>query len=162
MSVANFNTALAYAKALLMLKTSFDEGSQLVYELSSLSKHKISNLKLEVLTALPLLDVTKKFLKVLFSQNKVLLLPKISEILKNEFFKKHNIKIVQIVNAKELLIEEQNAITHELKNHFKTEVKLEYSLDVNLIDGFTISYDNYFIDFSTKAKIFKIKSCILK
>ena len=162
MSVVNFNTASVYAKALMMLNLPKQSLSRLVSEVITIADYDIKKIGTNVFNNTSLLKETKNFLNVLKNQNKLHLLKTISELLKKEFLLKNNIINVCVSSSKPLSNEEEEELKTKLQDHFKKEILLDKSIDPSLLEGFTLSFDSYFIDFSNKAKISKIKSCILR
>ena len=162
MSSQDFYSASVYAKAILSLKLELEDMKKVISEIITIAEYDISSLNYKVFDQMPLSQITKNFIKVLFEQNKVTLLPQIAKFAKKSFLQNNKVTLVNVSSAKALSLNIENQIQSELQNYFKTDVILQKSIDKNLIDGFTLFFDSYFIDFSKKAKIQKIKSCILQ
>jgi ATP synthase F1 delta subunit len=160
MSVANFQVASIYAKALMMLDLPKEVLERVVSEILTIAGYEGVNHK--ILETMPLRTETKNFIKVLSEQKKMKLLPSIVTLLKMKFLEKNTIKLIKICTAKELTSQEEESLMQELKSQFKSEIMLEKEVDATLISGFKLFFDAYLLDFSKKAKISKIKACILK
>jgi ATP synthase F1 delta subunit len=160
MNIANFQTASVYAKALITLNLPNEALERVISEILTIANY--NNVNLKIIEGIPLSIETKNFLKVVINQKKTKLLASIAHLLKIKFLEKNNITLVKVVSAKELSHQEEGDLTQQLKAQFKSEIMLEKEVDKTLISGFKLHFGAYLIDFSKKAKISKIKTCILK
>ena len=162
MSGSYFAVASIYANAVMKLGLSKEKLERVVFEMLEIAKHDVSVLKFESFVSMPLSEETKNILKIVFSQKKAKSLPFIALLLKMAFAESMGVVFVSVKSAKTVAESEKNEIKKELETFLKKEIVLETSIDESLIEGFSLSFGSYLLDFSKKAKISKIKACILK
>jgi F0F1-type ATP synthase delta subunit len=162
MQVYNFQSVSAFVKAVMALNLPKEKLERMASEVLTISSFEHKKLKFEIIKNLPLLEETKKFMQIIFEQKKAKLLKGIAHFLKLHFLEKNNTKLVKITTAEALNSQEEEMMAKELKNQFNSEILIEKEVDKTLISGFKLNFGAYLLDFSKKAKISKIKTCILK
>ena len=68
----------------------------------------------------------------------------------------------KIVSSKKLSIEEQKKIQTELSDNFKSQLKIDYKYDPDLIAGLIIQVGSVMVDTSIKTKLKKLEKNMLE
>lgn len=97
------------------------------------------------------------FLKLLKKKNDIKLLKKIFKNLKTINEEKNQFKTVKIKSAFELNQNFQKQLTENLEKKLKREVRLEITIDKNILGGIIIQIDDKIYDGSLKNKIKKLR-----
>jgi F-type H+-transporting ATPase subunit delta len=97
---------------------------------------------------------TVRFIMLLVDRSRIFLFQEIAEKYLELVFKLANIKIIHLISAFSLTSKQETEIIEQLKNYTKTkEIKLEKSIDKNLLGGFKIQIDSSIIDLSLKGQL---------
>ena len=99
----------------------------------------------------------KKFLGYVAMKNRFFFLKKITESFLNLVSKNKGELKAKLISPKKLSTEEQKIIQSELSKDFKSQLKINYEHDPNLIAGLIIQIGSVMIDTSIKTKLKKLE-----
>ena len=106
--------------------------------------------------------ILKNFLGFVATKNRLFFLDKIiSSFLNLVSSEKGELK-AKIVSSKKLSIDEQKKIQTELSSNFKSQLKIDYKYDPNLIAGLIIQVGSVMVDTSMKTKLKKLEKNMLE
>lgn len=93
------------------------------------------------------------FLNLLIDNNRLILLPKISEIYKELLLEKTKVCLVKVQSAQELKDSEVSSLKETLHRKIGQDILLEISVNPDLIAGVLIEYNGQVIDQTMKGRI---------
>ena len=106
--------------------------------------------------------ILKNFLGFIATKNRLFFLDKIiSSFLNLVSSEKGELK-AKIVSSKKLSIEDQKKIQTELSDNFKSQLKIDYKYDPDLIAGLIIQVGSVMVDTSIKTKLKKLEKNMLE
>ncbi len=162
--------AKRYAQALLKL-----EGKDFSQNLEDISKLMKENQEFKSFIEHPVINVIEKkqtfkelfenkidneiinLMYVLIDNSRLKILPTICDVYKHEFEKKKDIIRATVESAVELTDSEKHDLNHKLNVKFSKNIKIDYSINTDLIAGFIIQIEDNIIDLSLRAKFNKLK-----
>jgi F-type H+-transporting ATPase subunit delta len=100
--------------------------------------------------------IVKRFLLTLIKHFRMPIFSKVVVVYNQLLNKKKNIKMVQIVSARTLQVQEKEWIRNYLENDLAQKVVIEYSDDKSIIGGIIIRYDSIIRDCSILGALKKI------
>ena len=68
----------------------------------------------------------------------------------------------KILSSKKLSTEEQKEIQNQLSENFKSQLKIDYEYDPNLIGGIVVQVGSIMVDTSIKTKLKKLEKNMLE
>ena len=101
--------------------------------------------------------ILKKFLGYITIKNRLFFLRKIIENFLNLVSKNKGELKAKLISPKKLSVEEQKKIQNELSKDFKSQLKINYEYDPDLIAGLIIQIGSVMIDTSIKTKLKKLE-----
>jgi F-type H+-transporting ATPase subunit delta len=101
--------------------------------------------------------ILKKFLGYITIKNRLFFLKKIIENFLNLVSKNKGELKAKLISPKKLSVEEQKKIQSELSKDFKSQLKINYEYDPDLIAGLIIQIGSVMIDTSIKTKLKKLE-----
>ena len=101
--------------------------------------------------------ILKKFLGHITIKNRLFFLKKIIKSFLNLVSKKKGELKAKLISPKKLSVEEQKKIQSELSKDFKSQLKINYEYDPDLIAGLIIQIGSVMIDTSIKTKLKKLE-----
>ena len=101
--------------------------------------------------------ILKKFLGYITIKNRLFFLEKIIESFLNLVSKNKGELKAKLISPKKLSVEEQKKIQSELSKDFKSQLKINYEYDPDLIAGLIIQIGSVMIDTSIKTKLKKLE-----
>ena len=102
-------------------------------------------------------EILKKFLGYVAMKNRLFYLKKIIESFLNLVSNNKGELKAKLISPKKLSIEEQKIIQSELSKDFKSQLKINYEYDPDLIAGLIIQIGSVMIDTSIKTKLKKLE-----
>ena len=107
-------------------------------------------------------ETSKKFLCFIASKNRLFFLNKIIVSFLNLVSTNKGELKAKLISAKKLSIDEQKRIQSELSQDFKSNLKIDYKYDPELIAGLTIQVGSLMVDNSIKTKLKKIEKNLIE
>ena len=104
----------------------------------------------------------KKFLGFVAMKNRLFYLNSIIENFLDLVSKNKGELKAKLISAKKLSIDEQKRIQSELSQDFKSNLKIDYKYDPELIAGLTIQVGSLMVDNSIKTKLKKIEKNLIE
>ena len=104
----------------------------------------------------------KNFLSFLISKRRFFYVEQILKSFNGICSEKRGELKAEIKSAKNLTQDEINRITEELSNNFKSEIKLNYTLDQSLIGGLVVQIGSTMIDTSIKKKLQQLETRMIE
>ena len=104
----------------------------------------------------------KNFLSFLISKRRFFYVEQILKSFNEICSEKRGELKAEIKSAKNLTQDEINRITEELSNNFKSEIKLNYTLDQSLIGGLVVQIGSTMIDTSIKKKLQQLETRMIE
>jgi len=101
--------------------------------------------------------ILKKFLGYIAIKNRLFFLKKIIENFLSLVSKNKGELKAKLISPKKLSVEEQKSIQSELSKNFKSQLKINYEYDPDLIAGLIIQIGSVMIDTSIKTKLKKLE-----
>ena len=101
--------------------------------------------------------ILKKFLGYITIKNRLFFLKKIIKSFLNLVSKNKGELKAKLISPKKLSVEEQKKIQSELSKDFKSQLKINYEYDPDLIAGLIIQIGSVMIDTSIKTKLKKLE-----
>ena len=101
--------------------------------------------------------ILKKFLGYIAIKNRLFFLEKIIGSFLNLVSKNKGELKAKLISPKKLSVEEQKSIQSELSKNFKSQLKINYEYDPDLIAGLIIQIGSVMIDTSIKTKLKKLE-----
>ena len=98
-------------------------------------------------------DNVKNFIKTLADNNRLLLLPEVSQLFNQLKLRREQQVDVHIQSAYELTNQDQEKLGATLKRHFSSEVSIQTETDSDLIGGVVIHANGSVIDASIKGRL---------
>ena len=102
-------------------------------------------------------QVLKKFLGFVAIKNRLFFLNKIIDSFLNLVSNNKGELKAKLISSKKLSTEEQKKIQSELSQDFKSQIKINYEYDPELIAGLIIQIGSVMVDTSIKTKIKKLE-----
>ena len=102
-------------------------------------------------------ETLKKFLGLMAKKNRLFFLDKIIESFLNLVSNNKGELKAKLISSKKLSIEEQKKIQSELSLDFKSQIKINYEYDPELIAGLIIQIGSVMVDTSIKTKLKKLE-----
>ena len=99
----------------------------------------------------------KKFLGLIANKNRLFFLGKIIESFSNLVSNNKGELKAKLISSKKLSTEEQKKIQSELSQDFKSQIKINYEYDPDLIAGLIIQIGSVMVDTSIKTKLKKLE-----
>ena len=106
--------------------------------------------------------ILKKFLGYIAIKNRLFFLKKIIENFLSLVSKNKGELKAKLISPKKLSVEEQKSIQSELSKNFKSQLKINYEYDPDLIAGLIIQIGSVMIDTSIKTKLKKLEKNMLE
>jgi F-type H+-transporting ATPase subunit delta len=104
----------------------------------------------------------KLFLGYVAIKNRLFFLEKIIKSFLNLVSKKKGELKAKLISAKNLSIEEQKKIQSDLSENFKSQLKIDYSYQPDLIAGLIIQVGSIMVDTSVKTKLKKLENNLVE
>jgi|TARA_B110000438_G_scaffold300426_1_gene352787 F-type H+-transporting ATPase subunit delta len=104
----------------------------------------------------------KLFLGYVAIKNRLFFLEKIIKSFLNLVSKKKGELKAKLISAKNLSIEEQKKIQRDLSENFKSQLKIDYSYQPDLIAGLIIQVGSIMVDTSVKTKLKKLENNLVE
>ena len=104
----------------------------------------------------------KLFLGYVAIKNRLFFLEKIIKSFLNLVSKKKGELKAKLISAKKLSIEEQKKIQRDLSENFKSQLKIDYSYQPDLIAGLIIQVGSIMVDTSVKTKLKKLENNLVE
>ena len=101
--------------------------------------------------------ILKKFLGYIAIKNRLFFLKKIIENFLSLVSKNKGELKAKLISPKKLSVEEQKSIQSELSKNFKSQLKINYEYDPDLIAGLIIQVGSIMVDTSIKTKLKKLE-----
>ena len=98
-------------------------------------------------------ETFKKFLGLIAKKNRLFFLGKIIESFLNLVSNNKGELKAKLISSKKLSTEEQKKIQSELSQDFKSQIKINYEYDPDLIAGLIIQIGSVMVDTSIKSKL---------
>ncbi|CAO4839202.1 MAG: ATP synthase subunit delta [Holosporales bacterium] len=170
-----FSPAGRYAKALRQtvahdLKDDFEK-ILIVLNKDALAKYLLGSLCLHKKHLIAFMDVLKdaleldphfvNFLKLLIKNNRLALIEDIYRCFQIMWNEDHNLRIVNITSASDLLKDEREKIEEKLKNYFTQTLEFFYTTDATLLGGMLIESQNLQIDTTVIQQINTLNQYLL-
>ena len=102
-------------------------------------------------------ETLKKFLGLIAKKNRLFFLGKIIESFLNLVSNNKGELKAKLISSKKLSAEEQEKIQSELSLDFKSQIKINYEYDPELIAGLIIQIGSVMVDTSIKTKLKKLE-----
>ena len=102
-------------------------------------------------------ETFKKFLGLIAKKNRLFFLGKIIESFLNLVSNNKGELKAKLISSKKLSTEEQKKIQSELSQDFKSQIKINYEYDPDLIAGLIIQIGSVMVDTSIKTKLKKLE-----
>ena len=164
--------ARPYARALFLLakeseqlksvseSLSFSAQASLVPELAELfGNPRISNMQLlDLLGPVEANETTQRFLTVLAENNRLALLPEVSELFEQLRAESEHVLKANITSAVALSDAELSKLTEALKKRFGRDVEVQTAVDASLIGGSIIDTGDLVIDGSVRNKLARLNA----
>ena len=106
--------------------------------------------------------ILKKFLGYIVIKNRLFFLKKIIENFLSLVSKNKGELKAKLISPKKLSVEEQKSIQSELSKNFKSQLKINYEYDPDLIAGLIIQIGSVMIDTSIKTKLKKLEQKMIE
>ena len=106
--------------------------------------------------------ILKKFLGYIAIKNRLFFLKKIIENFLSLVSKNKGELKAKLISPKKLSVEEQKSIQSELSKNFKSQLKINYEYDPNLIAGLIIQVGSVMVDTSIKTKLKKLEKSMIE
>ena len=170
--VSNFKAAMTYANAMYELAAENKQLQEAYHDMRQLEQLDSSTLELLKKTDNPLWKNDDKeklikpfaqkirlhsdsvnMLKLLAANNKMFLLPRISEQFIRLYHQKHNIAEVLVTTVIQPSAKQEKNLIKKLTAVFGKNISLKYIIDPDIIGGLIIQYDTYLIDMSVRHKL---------
>jgi len=104
----------------------------------------------------------KNFLGYVSIKNRLFFLEKIIKSFLNLVSKKKGELKAKLISAKKLSTEEQKKIQNELSENFKSQLKIDYKYQPDLIAGLIIQVGSIMVDTSVKTKLKKLENNLVE
>ena len=102
-------------------------------------------------------ETLKKFLGLIAKKNRLFFLSEIIESFLNLVSNNKGELKAKLISSKKLSTEEQKKIQSELSQDFKSQIKINYEYDPELIAGLIIQIGSVMVDTSIKTKLKKLE-----
>ena len=104
----------------------------------------------------------KNFLGYVSIKNRLFFLEQIIKSFLNLVSKKKGELKAKLISAKKLSTEEQKKIQNELSENFKSQLKIDYKYQPDLIAGLIIQVGSIMVDTSVKTKLKKLENNLVE
>lgn len=161
-------SAITYAKSLFeadknalsdLLTVNEAINSSKDFELTMLNPSISLQIKYEIIDEIFKKELNEKvlnFIKILVEKDRFNEFEQIIQAYSNEQDELNNIKRVEVVSAVELSENQKQKTIEKLQTRLQKEVKVNWTLDTNIIGGLIIKIDDDIIDTSLKNKLDKL------
>lgn len=106
-------------------------------------------------------DLLKRFIMVLIDKKRLYLLKKITVSLERIINKENDVKVLELIIAKQLEDDSLNEVKDRVMEYFSyTDIKFSISYNNNILGGMVIKKDSKILDLSLLSKIKKVKFLI--
>ena len=170
------STSSSYALALYELSKENSDLDKVEEEMKSLKKLMKESLEFKEMISSPTVEkedkknvifeigkknnfseTIKKFLGFVAIKNRLFFLDQIIQSFLNLVSNNKGELKAKLISSKQLSAEEQNKITTELSENFKSKLNIDYEYDPNIIAGLIIQVGSVMVDTSIKTKLKKLE-----